>query len=111
MDTQTKITKETLLADANELLADFDPDGRASAMRLFDKWLSRGDGVACYENEDMGSRDIGRRQFVSYGGAEAQIECGDGVPPQRMPDIGGNINWRYQLVVTWRLPKGGEDNG
>lgn len=64
------------------------------------KWLARGDGVAVYRNEDLGHPDIGHHQFVSYGSAQAQLETD--IPPHQMPDIGNKINWRYQLLGTYR---------
>jgi len=67
---------------------------------IINRWLARNDGVAVYENQDLGHPDIGRRQFVSYGSKAAQIETDE--PPQRMPDIGGAINWRYQLVGVYK---------
>jgi hypothetical protein len=62
-------------------------------------WLERGDGVAVYASADFGP-DYGHRQFVSFGSVRAQIE--DNEPPTRLPDIGGSINWRYQLEATIR---------
>ena len=67
------------------------------------KWLDRGDGVAGYENHDLGHRDLGHRQFVSFGSKYAQLE--EDTPPKRLPDIGSAINWRYQLIGTMRLKK------
>ncbi|HET7110255.1 MAG TPA: hypothetical protein VFI41_05250 [Gemmatimonadales bacterium] len=64
------------------------------------QWLARGDGVAVYENVELGHPDAGHRQYVSYGSPEAQIP--DAFPPSRMPDIGGSINWRYALVGAYR---------
>jgi len=70
------------------------------------RWLDRGDGVAVYENAELGHPDLGHKKFVSFGSAQARLEpnvCDDdGNPPQRMPDIGGQINWRYQLTGTVR---------
>lgn len=68
------------------------------ATHVINRWLARGDGVAVYENMELGHPDAGHRQFVSFGGPEAQIQ---GNPPSRMPDIGGAINWRYCLVGTY----------
>jgi len=62
------------------------------------KWLDRGDGCAIYENAELGHSDLGHRQFVSFGSTFAQIEAIE--PPQRLPDIGNKINWRYQLIGT-----------
>ena len=74
----------------------------------------RGDGVAVYVNNDLGHRDLGQWQVVSYGSKQAQLEThindrgvivdapqyfnhGDDVIPTTLPDIGGRINWRYTL--------------
>ncbi|HXU02717.1 MAG TPA: hypothetical protein VN903_17250 [Polyangia bacterium] len=64
------------------------------------RWLARGDGIAIYSNHDLGSRDIGHQQFVSFGSAAAQLETDP--PPSRLPDIGAAINWRYYLEGTYR---------
>lgn len=77
-----------------ELFNTLDPDHHATVRR----WLDRGDGVAVYRNADLGHPEIGHLQFVSYGSKDAQIESDE--PPQKMPDIGGAINWRYQLHAT-----------
>ena len=84
------------------------PWTKHSMMRLIDpthhsivqRWLDRGDGIACYRNQAMDSSNFGHRQFVSYGSDEAQLP-GD-TPPTRLPDIGGAINWPYQLEATHR---------
>lgn len=90
-----------------EVLAEVLEDNR----HIFNKWLSRGDGIAVYENklieapvkakkgEDR-EYALADRQFVSFGSPAAQIESAE--PPARMPDIGGQINWRYQLVGTYK---------
>lgn len=65
-------------------------------------WLERGDGVAVYQNQDLDHPELGHYQLVSYGSTVAQIETEE--PPARMPDIGGAINWRYQLIGTYRGP-------
>ena len=64
------------------------------------KWLDRGDGVAVYQNVAFDSGDFGHKKFVSFGSKAAQLETDD--PPTRLPDIGGQINWKYQLVGTYR---------
>lgn len=65
------------------------------------RWLDRGDGIAMYENHDLGHPDVGHRKFTSYGSPQAQLEVP--VPPDILPDgIGGTINWRYQLVSTYK---------
>lgn len=70
---------------------------------IINRWLERGDGVAVYENHDLGHPDIGHKQFVSYGSPSAQLEVD--YPPERLPDIGGRIGWRYILVATYRGPQ------
>lgn len=64
------------------------------------RWLNRGDGIAVYENHDLGHPELGHRKFMSYGSSAAQLETD--TPPERLPDIGGAINWRYQLVGVYR---------
>jgi hypothetical protein len=64
------------------------------------RWFNRGDGCAVYENADMGHPELGHLQFVSYGSSAAQLEMDE--PPQRLPDIGNRINWRYQLIGVCR---------
>jgi len=63
-------------------------------------WLERGDGIALYQNTCLDSSGMGRKQWVSYGSDDAQLEMG--YPPQTLPDIGPTINWPYQLVGTCR---------
>lgn len=63
-------------------------------------WLARGDGIAVYQNHDMSSANLGEVQLASYGSADAQIENQE--PPQKLPDIGGRVNWRYQLIGTYK---------
>jgi hypothetical protein len=67
---------------------------------LVNRWLARGDGIAVYENADLGHPELGHRQFLSFGSTQAQIETNE--PPQRLPDIGNRINWRYQLVGIYK---------
>lgn len=64
-------------------------------MRLVDRWLARGDGAAIYRNHDLSSTGAGQPQIVSYGSPAAQLETD--IPPAQLPDIGGSVNWRYQL--------------
>lgn len=64
------------------------------------RWLQRGDGIAVYQNVALDSAGLGHRQFVSFGSAAAQIETSE--PPQRLPDIGNAINWKYQLEGVYR---------
>lgn len=67
---------------------------------LIQAWLDRGDGCAVYENHDLGHPDRGHRKCVSYGSKVAQLE--EETPPNRLPDIGSEINWRYVLIGTLR---------
>jgi hypothetical protein len=80
----------------DELFKTLDPGHHATVQR----WLDRGDGVAVYENKDLGHPDLGHRKFASYGSPAAQLEAEEA--PERLPDIGGQINWRYALVGTVR---------
>lgn len=63
-------------------------------------WLTRGDGIAVYRNEDLGHRELGHVQMVSYGSPAALLETD--TPPEQMPDIGHSINWRYRLHAMYR---------
>ena len=67
---------------------------------VVNRWLQRGDGIAVYENHDLGHPELGHRQFVSFGSPAAQLETD--TPPEGLPDIGGRINWRYRLVGVYR---------
>ena len=77
------------------------PAAAKNAKAKMDGWLKRGDGVAVYEDSDLGSPNLGHRKYVSFGSEAAQLETDD--PPTRLPDIGGSINWRYTLIGTVRL--------
>lgn len=63
-------------------------------------WLARGDGIAVYVDHDLSHPQMGTTKMYSYGSPAAQLETDD--PPVRLPDIGGAINWRYQLEGTYR---------
>jgi hypothetical protein len=67
-------------------------------------WATRGDGAAIYRNADMGHPDVGLAKIVSYGSPAAQLEVSE--PPQQLPNgiPAGAINWRFQLVATYRPP-------
>lgn len=75
-------------------------DGLPGVVQLVNRWLARGDGVAVYENCDLGHRDAGLCQLVSFGSSAAQLETS--TPPMQMPDIGSRVNWRYRLAGTYR---------
>jgi len=68
-------------------------------LTVVNKWLARGDGIAAYENQELGNPDLGHHKFVSFGSKAAQLEVE--TPPDLMPDIGA-INWRYSLIGTYR---------
>lgn len=89
------MTAAELIAILDEVQFDT-PEVRAR----FNNWLERGDGVAVYRNVDLGHPDLGHRKFVSYGSFAAQLEAE--VAPERLPDIGGEINWRYTLEGTYK---------
>lgn len=72
----------------------------AKVGELLGRVAARADFICVYRNEDFGSPDLGLLQITTYGSPASQIEESqfpDG-PPIRLPDIGGAINWRYQLV-------------
>lgn len=64
-------------------------------LSITSNWFARGDGAAIYRNHDLSSSYVGDVQIVSFGSPFAQLEVDE--PPQRLPDIGGAINWQYQL--------------
>lgn len=72
-------------------------------------WLERNVGIAVYQNQALDSANHGHRKFVSFGSFLAQLETNK--PPMRLPDIGGTINWAYQLeaVVHRWADMGGAD--
>lgn len=66
--------------------------------RLAVRAFERGDKVLVYENQDLGHRDLGCLKVTTYGSAASMIEASQfPEPPTTLPDIGGDINWRYQL--------------
>ena len=73
-------------------------DEAETALSTIDRWLARGDGVAVYENHDLGHADHGSCMIVSFGSPAAQIEAP--VPPHVLPDTPREVNWRYCLVAT-----------
>lgn len=75
-------------------------DGAPPVFLLLNRWLGRGDGVAVYENHELGHPEMGLCQITSYGSQAAQIEAPE--PPAILPDIGHRINWRYVLIATYR---------
>ena len=72
----------------------------AQVIAQVNTWLARGDGIAIYVNQDLGHPDLGMPKMHSYGSSSAQLETD--TPPERLPDIGGAINWRYMLQGTYR---------
>jgi hypothetical protein len=72
----------------------------ATVITQVNRWLARGDGIAVYENQDLGHHDLGSCRLMSYGSPHAQLETD--VPPSTMPDIGNEIGWRYLLAGTYR---------
>lgn len=90
--------------------------------------ILRGDGLAIYVNHDLGHPDVGQWQIVSYGSEASQLETrtvieptthfyvhGDDTLPTTLPDIGGRINWRYQLHAIvpsiWQQGTTDDENG
>lgn len=95
-DSKTSVVRLTL-TEVRELM---DPTTRLSNMAIVGRWVERDDGVAVYENKAFDSKNFGHRKFVSFGSRDAQLEVDE--PPERLPDISGQINWPYQLVGTYR---------
>lgn len=88
---------------------------------LLGKAHARGDGIAVYVNHDLGHPELGQIQVMSYGSDASQLETrnidtlsednrkayvrgtaifGEDLVPTTLPDIGGRINWRYQLEAV-----------
>lgn len=87
--------------NAEEFTATLRAKGYGQAeLDTINRWLARGDGAAVYENHDLGHPMAGHIQVASYGSDAAQLETDD--PPERLPDIGHQINWRYMLIGTYR---------
>ena len=61
-------------------------------------WISRGDGVAVYENQALDSAQAGHRKYASFGSPVAMLEGDE--PPQRLPDTEDQIHWKYQLIAA-----------
>lgn len=79
----------------------FDASGWLSqTVELMNRWIQRGDGIAIYENQDLGHRELGDKRFVSFGSAAAQLETD--TPPKQLPDTRTSINWRYVLIGTYK---------
>lgn len=99
----------------------------ASVLGLAERAHARGDGIAVYANHDLSSPDIGQLRIVSYGSEASQLETryrewigertayshfthAEDILPTTLPDIGGMINWRYQLeAVVPAAPKAFND--
>jgi hypothetical protein len=75
-------------------------DDAPAVLAQIQGWLDRGDGAAIYENHDLGHPELGMPKITSYGSPRAQLETDE--PPTTLPDIGGAINWRFQLVAVYR---------
>ncbi|HEY2641779.1 MAG TPA: hypothetical protein VGI66_18055 [Streptosporangiaceae bacterium] len=88
------------LADLIAIIGMDDPEWVGQVVVAISKWVERGDGVAVYENHDLGHHELGHHKIVSYGSPAAMLEMD--TPPERLPDIGSSINWRYTLVGTYR---------
>lgn len=95
-------TAERVVLALRQTLDGYADDEINDAIDRINLWLARGDGVAVYENMDLGHRELGQRQFVSFGSAAAQIESY--APPEKLPDIGNRINYRYYLVGVFQGP-------
>ena len=77
-----------------------DGEGLEIAVWKINAWISRGDHVAVYENQDLGHPLLGDIKFASYGSHAAQLEVETAEElPARLPDgiPKGAINWRYLL--------------
>ncbi len=75
-------------------------DQAPEVIMLVERWITRGDGAAVYQNHDLGHPQLGMPKIVSFGSPAAQLETD--TPPDRLPDIGNQISWRFTLVATYR---------
>lgn len=92
--------RDRVLREARLMAGAEDRNWSEKTRATFNRWLARGDGLAVYRNAAMDSSGCGNRKYVSFGSKEAQIETDE--PPQRLPDIGNQINWMYQLEGVFR---------
>jgi hypothetical protein len=58
-----------------EILEQADPEIQEILGALIERALDRGDGIAVYENHDLGHYMLGHKQFVTYGSRYAQLEA------------------------------------
>ena len=93
----------------DEIRDSMDPTTRTANMTIVRRWVERDDSVAVYENMAMDSRNFGHRKYVSFGSRDAQLETDE--PPERLPDIGSQINWPYMLAGTYRRCCERDDDG
>lgn len=84
----------------NDYVVDKYGTNAADVLEKVNLWVARGDGAAVYENAEIGHPGMGLCQIASFGSSAAQLETD--VPPERLPDMDGLINWRYVLVATYR---------
>lgn len=94
------MTAERIVALLRQALDGYAEDEVSDMIDRINLWLARGDGVAVYENMDLGHRELGHRQFISYGSAAAAIQ--GYAPPERLPDFPQRINWRYCLIGVFQ---------
>lgn len=104
MTTKTKYTKDEISEILSDQFDDLDDVSLlADAIRKINRWLARGDGVAVYENVDLGHPFLGHKQFLSFGSDAAILEVErEEDLPDRLPDTPTTINWRYYLQGTYR---------
>ncbi len=85
------------------------------AVEVVGRWPAGGRGAAVYKNALIEAPVVKKGvvvnpqldcKIVSFGPAGAQLETTE--PPTRLPDIGGQINWRYQLHAVVRPQRVGE---
>jgi hypothetical protein len=105
MGTPKILTREQAADHVQQAFAGWELD-QAEAEPVLDRingWLARGDGAAFYVNQDLGHPHLGEYQIVSWGSPVAQLEVLEADDlPERLPDIGGRINWRFTLVGAYR---------
>lgn len=80
-----------------------DPCPNHPSPEALEAMRSRGGLWACYQNHDLGHRDIGRLVFLQYGGPDSTFDS----PPDRYPDVPEvGLGWRYLHVGFVDLKSG-----
>jgi hypothetical protein len=81
-------------------------DEREAALRVIQRWVERGDGVAVYRCRELGRTSAPFRTTVSYGSAQSQIPTEARVPPTALP-VNVPLQWSYsrEAVLLRKHPE------